>query len=105
MKYLSEFMNQYGLTLIHAIVGLVISGISFEIKKIYEKYTVDRTKKEVIKMVCGAINHLYPNETDDNKLNLAVNNAKEILSEKGITISDLELKMYIEYTLHYFKEV
>ncbi len=105
MKYFFEFMSQYGLTIIHAIIGLVISGISFEIKKIYQKHVFDKTKKEVIKMVCGAINQLYPNESGTNKLNLAITNAKEILAEKGITISDLELRMYIEYTLHYFKNV
>ncbi len=103
MKYLSEFISTYGLTLVHTIIGLLISGISFEVKRIYQKHMVDKTKKEVIKMVCGAINQLYPDESNENKLNLAITNAREILAEKGITISDLELRMYIEYTIHYFK--
>ena len=105
MKYFNEFMNQYGIATIHTIVGLIISYVSFEIKKIYKKYTTDKTKKEVIKMVCWAINQLYPQESGTDKLNMAISNAKEILSEKGITISDLELRMYIEYSLHYFKNV
>ena len=54
-------------------------------------------------MVCKAINQLYPNESGTNKLNLAISNAKEILLEKGIKISDLELRMMIEYSVGCFK--
>ena len=103
MKLFSEFINQYGPTLVHSILAMVISYISFEIKKIYQKHNNDLTKKEVINMVCKAINQLYPNETNETKLNQAITNSKEILSEKGIEISDLELRMYIEYTIGCFK--
>ncbi len=55
-----------------------------------------KQKKDVIKEVCQAINQLYPNLNGQNKLNKATNNIKEILKEKNIVISDLELNMYIE---------
>ena len=103
MKILSEFMNQYGITLMHSIAIGIISYVSFAIKKIYKKFIDDKTKKEVISMVCKAINQLYPSESGTNKLNLAISNAKEILLEKGIKISDLELRMMIEYSVGCFK--
>ncbi len=99
MKYFISFINEYGLSLIHSIMAIIVSYITVQVKKILEKHTNDKTKKEVVSMVCQAINQLYPNECGQNKLNLAITNAKEILAEKGINISDLELRMYIESTV------
>lgn len=103
MKLILDFLNQYGISLIHTIFVAILSYISLEIKKIYKHHITNKTKKEVIIFVCHAINELYPNESGENKLNLAITNAKQILTEKGITISDLELRMYIAGTVHLIK--
>ncbi len=92
-------MNQYGVSIVHSIAVAIISYVSLEIKKIYKKYNNDRIKKDVVKMVCQAIDQMYPNMNGTDKFNEAINNTKEILSEKGINISDLELRMYIESTV------
>ena len=104
MKLLNEFINQYGLTFIHSLAVGILSYASLEIKRIYKKYTTDHIKKEVIEMVCKAMNQLYSEKTGSEKLDLAVSNAKEILKEKGITISDLELRLYIESAVGCFKK-
>ncbi len=101
MKYFMDFLNQYGASFIHSIAVLFLSFMSFEIKKIYKKYIYDKTKKDVVKMVCHMINRLYPNINEEDKLNKVISNSKQILSEKGIDISDLELRMYIEYSKDY----
>ena len=92
-------MNQYGVSIVHSISVAIISYVSLEIKRIYKKYNNDRIKKEVVKMICQAIDQMYPNMSGSDKFNEAINNSKEILSEKGINISDLELRMYIESTV------
>ena len=96
MKYFMEFMNQYGVSMIHSIALAIISYVSFEVKRLYKKYIHDKTKKDVVKMVCQAINQLYPNLTGEEKLNKTITNCKQILKQKGISINDLELRMYIE---------
>ena len=103
MKYFMEFLNQYGVSMIHSVAVLILSYVSFEVKKIYKKYIDDKTKKEVVKMVCRAINQLYPNINGEDKLNKAIINSKQILNEKGININDLELRMYIECSVDCFK--
>ena len=102
MKYFIEFINTYGLSLIHSIAITIISYVSFEIKKIYKKYTEDKKKKEIIKMVCLGVNQVYPNLNNEEKLNKTIINSKQILKEKGIYINDLELRMYIESSINYF---
>ena len=96
MKYIISFFNQYSLSLIHSITAITISYISIKFKNILLKHSNNKIKNEVITMVCRAINQLYPNESGTNKLNLAINNIQEILKEKNITVSNLELRMYIE---------
>ena len=103
MKYITEFMNQYGISLVHSIAVAIISYVSIEIKKVYKKYINDKTKIEVIKTVSQAINQMYPNTSGEEKLNKVITNSEEILKEKGIIISDLELRMYIESTVNSFK--
>ena len=92
MKYIIDFINTYGISIIHSIAITIISLTSLEIKK----YIKDKTKKEVITMVINTVNKLYSNLNNEQKLNIIITNSKEILKEKGITINNLELRMYIE---------
>lgn len=103
MKFFSEFINQYGLSIIHSVMVAILSYVSLAIKKIYGKYNDERIKKDVVKMVCQAVDQMYPSMNGDDKLNEAINNTKQILCEKGINISDLELRMYIESTVRCVK--
>ena len=91
-----EFLNNYGVSIIHGVAVSIISYVSLEIKKIYNKHFIDKTKKDVVSLVCKAINQVYPNLTGKEKLNKAIYNCREILKEKNIKINDLELRMYIE---------
>ena len=100
MKYIIEFIREYGLSLLHSIFLLIISYISLELKRIYKKHTNDLTKEKVINMVYHAIYQMYPNLTKEEKLNKIIINSQQILKEKGIIISNLELKIYIEYNNH-----
>lgn len=105
MKYFIDFMNQYGVSIIHSIAVAIISYVSFEVKHIYKKYIYDKTKKDVVRMVCQAVNQVYPNLNNEEKLDKTIINSKEILLEKGISISDLELRMYIESSIGCFKNM
>ena len=96
MKFFVEFINQYGISIIHSVVAVILSYVSLEIKKIYKRYYTDRIKRDVVRMVCQAVNQLYPKLSGEDKLNKTIINCREILDEKGIVINDLELRMYIE---------
>ncbi len=103
MKYIKDFINQYAPSMIHTLCITLFSYIGVEIKRLYHQYIIDKTKKEVIKNVCMAIQQIYPNLDSTDKLNKAIKNTREILKEKNINISNLELRMYIESTVYYFK--
>ena len=105
MKYILEFLHQYGISILHSVTAVIISYVSLEIKHLYKVHSTDRIKKEVTISVCQAIHKLYPTLSFDEKLNKALFNIEQILKEKGIIINDLELKMYILSNLYYEKEL
>lgn len=97
---LMEFTKDYGIEIIHSIVMGVFSYIALDIKKEYKKHMQDKTKREVVDKVCNYVNEVYPNSTGLDKLSIATTSTKEILKEKGITISDLELKVLLHNSIH-----
>ena len=97
---LIEFYKDYGIEIIHSIVMGVFSYIALDIKKIYKSHIQDKTKKEVIDKVCIYVDELYPNLNGEDKLKKVMSNAKEMLKEKKITISDLELQILLHNSIH-----
>ena len=97
---LIEFTKEYGLDIIHSIVMGVFSYIALDIKKEYKKRVQDKTKKDVVKMVCNYVNEVYSNTNGEEKINIALTSTKEILKEKGITISNLELKVLLHNSIY-----
>lgn len=104
MQFFIDFINQYGQTLLYTILMAIISYVGLKVKKLSEEYIKDKTKKEVIKTVCEAVNQLYENLTGEEKLSKTIENSKQILNDKGIEINDLELRMYIESIVGCFKK-
>jgi hypothetical protein len=104
MKFVIDFINQYGTTLLYTVLMAIISYVGLKAKKISEEYIKDKTKKEVVKTVCEAVNQLYKDLTGEEKLSKTIDNSKQILSDKGIEINDLELRMYIESVIGCFKK-
>lgn len=103
MNIIETFLNQYGYTLIYTILMSIISYLGYRVQTIYEKYLEQKIKKEQATMVCQAINQLYYNLSNEEKLEKAILNLKIIFSEKNIKTTDLELRFLIESTVHCFK--
>lgn len=103
MEIVEEFIATYGVTILYSILTAVASFIGLKLKELYEKYINDKTKKDVVNTVCGAINQLYSNLNGPEKLDKAIENITAVLNEKGITISDVEMRMLIESTVYSFK--
>ena len=100
---LIDFTKEYGLDIIHSIVMGVLSYIVIDVKKVYKKYIQDKTKKDVVKMVCRYVDEVYDSSSACDKLNIAFTNIREILKEKGIVISDLELEVLLHNSIYLMK--
>ena len=104
MGFLNEFISQYGTTILYAILTAIAGYLGIVIKRLYEKYINDKTKQAVAKTVVQAIEQIYKDLHGDEKLNKALESMSEMLAEKGIQISDLEMRMLIEAAVAEFNE-
>lgn len=92
----AEFIETYGLELLYALITAVAGWLAVVVKNIVTKYINDKTKKAVAKTVVQAVEQIYKDLHGDEKLNEALSAASDMLVEKGIAVSDLELRMLIE---------
>lgn len=107
MKFIGEFLSQYGFTILYAILTAIAGYIGMQIKKIYEKHINDDVKKKVVRDCVKAVEQLYKDLSGDEKKEKAIEGIREMLDEKGITISQIEMEMLIESAVsefnNYFK--
>lgn len=99
-----EFINTYGTTILYAIITTIAGYIGIAVKKIYQKYVDDKIKKDVAKTVVQAVEQIFKDLHGEDKLNVAMENASEMLELKGIIITELELRMLLEAAVSEFND-
>ena len=93
---IADFIDNYGLTIIYAVLTAVAGFIASQIKKIYEEKVNTQTKKDVVKTCVKAVEQLYRDLHGAEKLEKEKESIVEMLNQKGIEITELELDMFIE---------
>ena len=104
MDFLTQFISEYGTTILYGVLTAIAGALGVWIKSLYTKYINDKTKENVVKVCVSAVEQLYKELHGEEKYNKVVESVVEMLEEKGITISELELKMLIEATVGEFNE-
>ena len=104
MDIFNTFIAEYGTTILCAIITALAGYIGLVVKNLYTKYINDRTKQAVAKTVVQAVEQIYTDLHGEEKLQRALEAASEMLAGKGITITDLELRMLIEAALAEFND-
>ncbi len=92
----AEFINQYGMEILYAIITAIAGYIGIVAKDLFTKYINDKRKQAVAKTAVQFVEQVYKDMHGEEKLSQALSAASEMLSEKGIAVSDLELRVLIE---------
>lgn len=93
---LIEFFNMYGMELMYTVVMAIAGYIGIVIKNLATKYINDKTKRDVAKTAVQFVEQVYKDLHGEEKLNAAFTAASEMLAEKGIVVSDLEMRVLLE---------
>ena len=101
----AEFINEYGMQLLYAIITAIAGYIGIVVKNLVTKYLNDKTKQAVAKTAVQYVEQVYKDLHGDDKLNQALIAASDMLAEKGITITDLEMRVLIEAAVAEFNKV
>ena len=103
-----NFLNEYGILsmVITAVVGAVGTALGLFFKRLYTNTIGDKIKldtvKEIARVVVKFVEQVYKDIHGEEKLNKALEAFAEMLNNKGITISDLEMRVYLESALAEF---
>jgi hypothetical protein len=98
----AEFINEYGVQILYTIITAIAGYIGIAIKNLATKYINDKTKQAVAKTAVQFVEQVYKDLHGEDKLNAALGAASEMLGEKGIHVSDLEMRVLIEAAVSEF---
>ena len=101
----AQFVSEYGNTILYAILTAIAGAFGMVIKNLYEKYINDKTKRAVAKTCVQAVEQIYSDLHGEAKYNKCVEAMSQMLAEKGIVITELEIKMLIEAAVGEFNKV
>lgn len=101
---LDQFISEYGTTILYTILTAIAGYVGIWIKSLYTKYVNDKTKQDVAKTVVKAVEQMYKELHGEEKLQKALEAASDMLTNKGITISDIELRKLIEASVSEFNK-
>ena len=99
-----EFLTQYGMEMVSTIVIAIMGFIGICIKNVIKKFSDDKTKEQVCKTVVKAVEQMYSDLTGTEKYEKAIENITDMLTEKGISATELEVQMLIESCVQEMKE-
>ena len=97
-----EIFATYALPIIAAAVTALAGFLGAQLKSLYQKYINDKTKESVVRTCVKAVEQLYHNLSGPEKLEKAKDGVVEMLNEKGIPISELEMNLLIEAVVSEF---
>lgn len=100
----ATFINDYGTTILYAILTAIGGYLGLVVKNLYTKYINTKIKQDVARTVVRGVEQIYKDLHGEEKLNAALTAASEMLAEKGITASQLELRMLIEAAVAEFND-
>ena len=101
----AEFINTYGMELIATAITTIFGFLGLAAKNLYQKYINTKIKKDVVRTVVQGVEQIYKDLHGAEKLQVAFDNATEMLNEKGISITGFELRMLIEAAVGEFNNV
>ena len=92
----------YVLPVIAAFITGMAGYIGAQIKKLYEKYVNTKVKQDVVRTCVKAVEQLYHDLGGPEKLEKAKEGIEDMMNEKGIPISELEMNLLIESVVSEF---
>jgi hypothetical protein len=93
---LKEFIAEYGTSIIYTIATAILGFIGMTVKSIIEKYVDEKKKEKIVETCVKAAEQIYKELKGIDKLEKVKENIISMLTEQGLTISELEMDMMIE---------
>lgn len=92
----AEIFSTYVLPVLAAALTAAAGFVGAQLKALYRRWVDDRTKEAVVRTCVKAAEQLYHHLGGAEKLAKAREGIRQMLEEKGVSISQLEMELLIE---------
>ena len=99
VEVINEIWHSILFPILTTAITAIFGYIGVQLKKLFEKHVADKTKREEAKKCVLAVEQIYKNLHGPEKYAECVTALSTILNEKGIMVSDFEIKILIESAL------
>ena len=100
----NEFINEYGTAILYALIMGVFGYLGLLAKKYFDKYFDSKEKRDVASSCVQFVEQVYKDLHGEEKLDKAIEAASEMLAQKGIVFTELELRVLIEAAVASFND-
>jgi hypothetical protein len=100
----NEIIKEIILYILGLAIPVVFGWLGVQLKKLAAKYLDNLEKKAVARTVVQFVEQVFTDLHGEEKLHAALNRAAELLAEKGIKFSALEMETLIEAAVAEFNE-
>lgn len=104
MNNMSDFVNIVLVPVLGTVITAIVGYLGVKIKSLLEKWTQDKMMRDAAETCVRAVEQLYKDLHGAEKFQVCVNNLTEMLAEKGIHVTDLEIKMLVESAVQKLNE-
>lgn len=102
--FVEYFIWSYGIEIVGLILASIFGCLGYAAKKVYQNYINDDTKRKIAKTVVQFVEQVYKDLHGEEKLKTAMKRASELMAEKGINVSSVEMETLIEAAVAEFNE-
>ena len=100
----AELLGSYVLPVLAAALTALAGFVGAQLKNLYRRWVDDKTKEAVVRTCVKAVEQLYRDVGGPEKLERAREGIRQMLEEKGIPITQLEMDMLIESVVSEFNQ-
>lgn len=104
MELFLQFVNEYGTTILYTVLTAVFGYLGIVAKKYFDKWFETKEKKEIAVEVVKFTEQVYKTLHGEEKLNKAMEAMSQMLAEKGVYITELEMRVLIEAAIAEFNK-
>ena len=104
MELFLQFINEYGTTILYTVLTALFGYFGIIAKKYFDKWFETKEKKEIALEVVKFTEQVYKALHGEEKLEMAMEAMSQMLAEKGIHITELEMRVLIEAAVAEFNK-
>ena len=96
---MQDFVDTVLFPILGTALTALIGYIGMKLKALWERKESDIAKRQIAETCVTAVEQIYTDLHGPEKFYKAVDAMTQMLAERGITVSDFEVKMLIEYAV------